>query len=69
MEKEGDPAGQHRTVGVTLAVMGTVFSGLALYLIAADFDMAFISPQGMLVSSVIFIIVGAWQWLSARKYE
>lgn len=71
MHPTGDPAGQHRTVGATLAGMGAAFSGLALYLMntPTSLDMAYISPQGMLVFSLIFVAVGAWQWLSARQFQ
>ena len=71
MHNDGDPAGQHRAVGATLMGMGSVFSVLAIYLMSAStaLDYAFISPQGMLFFSLLFVVVGAWQWRSARHFQ
>jgi hypothetical protein len=69
VEHDGDPAGQHRTVGATLIAMGTVFSGLAVYLMVAEADLPFISPRAMLYTCMIFIAVGIWQWFSARQFD
>jgi hypothetical protein len=71
MEHDGDPAGQHRTVGATLMGMGSFFGAVAVLLIGSEtqLDMAFISPHGMLFFSTVFVLVGLWQWRLAKRYR